>query len=182
MDLSEGIRSFPSHVSLIALKGSDETDLEIFAEEMRFLPARTTPLRAAEFRLGRRAAHRAHRRDWASTPANLARPHRDPLWPAGVVGSITHAGESAVAAVAFRSDAGGIGIDLKARDRYFSELETEIAGEEELVAVRQMEPPARKDATIETSAPKNRSTRPTIRGSGAFSGSKRPGSSLVVEA
>ena len=149
MDLSEAIRSFPSYVSFVALNGSEETDFEIFAEEERLLPRRTSPQRADEFRLGRRAAHLALKEIGCEPRPILRGPQREPLWPAGVVGSITHAGDHAIAAVARLSDAGGIGIDLEARDRYFPELETEITLEEEQAALSQMEGRAREDATIE---------------------------------
>jgi 4'-phosphopantetheinyl transferase EntD len=54
-----------------------------------------------------------------------------------------------LAAAAFLSDAGGVGIDLEDRGRFFPALATEIAGEDELAALGRMEGRARKDATIE---------------------------------
>lgn len=149
MDLSKAIRSFPSYVSLVALNGSEETDLEIFAEEERLLPPKTSPRRAAEFRLGRRAAHLALKAIGHQPRPILRGPKREPLWPTGVAGSITHAGDLAIAAVAHLSDVGGIGIDLEARDRYFPALGSEVAVEEELVVLGQMQGRARGDATIE---------------------------------
>lgn len=149
MDLSEAIRSFPSHVSVVALNGSDEGDFEIFAEEERLLPPRASLRRAAGFRLGRRAAHRALEALGHQPCPILRGPGREPLWPKDVVGSITHAGDDVIAAVAYRSDAGGIGIDLEARDRYFPDLGSEIAGEDELRALGRMEDRARENATIE---------------------------------
>lgn len=149
MDLSKAIRSFPSYVALVGLDGSEVTDFEIFAEEERLVPPRASPKRAADFRLGRRAAHLALE-EIGYEPKPIARgTNREPLWPAGVVGSITHAGSHALAAVARLSEAGGIGIDLEARDRYFPALGNEVAFQEELVALGQMEGRAREDATIE---------------------------------
>src|SRR3970040_1578684 len=107
MDLSEVIRSLPSNVSLVALDGSKEADFEIFAEEERLLPAKASPLRAAEFRLGRRAAHLALKAIGSEPQPILRGSQREPIWPPGVVGSITHAGNHALAAAAFRSDVGG---------------------------------------------------------------------------
>lgn len=149
MDLSDAISSIPSSVSLVVLDGSEIADFEIFAEEERLLPARTSPQRAAEFRLGRRAAHLALEELGDEPKPILRGPRREPLWPAGVAGSITHAGEHAIAAVVLLSDAGGIGIDLESRDRYFPALGDEIAVDEELVALAQMEGRAREDATME---------------------------------
>jgi 4'-phosphopantetheinyl transferase EntD len=149
MDLSEVIRSLPSHVSLIALDGSNEGDFEIFTDEERLLPATASPLRAAEFRLGRRAAHLALREIGFEPQPILRGSQREPIWPPGVAGSITHAGSHALAAAALLSDVGGIGIDLEDRGRFFPALETEIAGKEELAALGRMEGRAREDATIE---------------------------------
>jgi 4'-phosphopantetheinyl transferase EntD len=149
MDLSEVIRSLPSNVSLVALDGSNDADFEIFAEEERLLPATVSPLRATEFRLGRRAAHLALEEIGCEPQPILRGPQREPIWPRGVAGSITHAGSHALAAAAFLSDAGGVGIDLEDRGRFFPALATEIAGEDELAALGRMEGRARKDATIE---------------------------------
>lgn len=149
MDLSKAIRLLPSFVSLVVLDGSEETDFEIYAEEERLLPATTSPLRAAEFRLGRRAAHLALEKIGCEPQPVLRGNQREPLWPAGVVGSITHAGNHALAAAAFLSDAGGIGIDFEDRARFFPALDREIAVEDELIALGRMEGRAREDATIE---------------------------------
>lgn len=149
MNLSEAISSVPSIVSLVVLDSSDPTDFEIFSEEERLLPATTSPLKAAEYRLGRRAAHLALQAIGHEPQPILRGTRREPLWPAGVTGSITHSGEHALAAVANLSDVGGIGIDLESRDRFFPELGTEIAVAAELAALGRMEGRAREDATIE---------------------------------
>ena len=48
----------------------------------------------------------------SSTPV-LVGEHREPLWPYGIVGSISHKNDKAVAAVTWFSNASGIGIDLE---------------------------------------------------------------------
>lgn len=149
MHLSRAIRSFPSHVSCVVLNGSEVAGLEIFAEEERLLPPGTSPQRAAEFRLGRRAAHAALAAIGHQPGPILRGSQREPLWPAGFTGSITHGSDHAIAAVARRSQSGGIGIDLESRDRYFPSLDTEIAGEDELIALGRLEGGAREKATIE---------------------------------
>jgi 4'-phosphopantetheinyl transferase EntD len=149
MDLSEVTRSLPSNVSFVALDGSKEADFEIFAEEEGLLPATASPLRAAEFRLGRRAAHLALKAIGSEPQPILRGSQREPIWPRGVAGSITHAGHHALAAAGYLSDVGGIGIDLEDRGRFFPALETEIAGEAELAALARLEGRAREDATIE---------------------------------
>lgn len=149
MQLSTAIRSFPDHVSAVALDGSAQADAEIFAEEEELLPPRTSPRRAAEFRLGRRAAHLALDAIGYRPQPILRGPQREPIWPSGVTGSITHGGGNAIAVVGLRSESGGIGLDLEARDRYFPALATEIAVEDELIALGRMQERAREDATIE---------------------------------
>lgn len=148
MDLSKAIRLLPSNVSVVVLD-SDEADFEIFPEEERLLSSRTSPDRAAEYRLGRHAAHLALKEIGCEPRPILRGAKREPLWPGGVAGSITHTGDHAIAAVAYLSYVGGIGIDLEARDRYFPALGSEIAVEEELEVLGQMQGRAREDATIE---------------------------------
>jgi enterobactin synthetase component D len=73
------------------------------------------PSRRMEFVAGRACAQRALRTllpGFSGTvPIN---PDRDPRWPAGIVGSLTHSGTIAAAAVARASDALGLGIDVEA--------------------------------------------------------------------
>jgi len=42
--------------------------------------------------------------------------HREPVWPTGIVGSISHCGAVAAAAAARRDEIGGLGIDLEFAD------------------------------------------------------------------
>lgn len=69
--------------------------------------------RRAEFLAGRACAHRALGalgRDGVGVGRG---PAREPLWPPGVVGSISHAGDLAVAVAATDSHAWGLGVDLE---------------------------------------------------------------------
>lgn len=83
--------------------------------------------RREEYALGRACARQALRRigAWQNGPApqlpqatpqlpQAAPPAgRTPLWPAGLVGSITHSRGRAAAAVAWRHDMRGLGVDLE---------------------------------------------------------------------
>lgn len=149
MDLSKVRQSFPSGLSMVALDGSREMDFKLFAEEEQLLPAQTTPRRSAEFRLGRHAAHLALEEIGCEPRPILRGRRREPIWPPGVVGSITHDGNHVLAAAAWVSVAGGIGIDLEARGRYFPGLESAIATAGELAALSELEGRAREEATIE---------------------------------
>jgi len=90
----------------------------LFPEEDRLLSPRAAVKRRREFGLGRAAAHEAI----ASLLGVSSRPvgkgeHGEPLWPPGLVGSITHCGDTALAAVGRRADTAGIGIDLEQLSR-----------------------------------------------------------------
>ncbi|MBO0683164.1 MAG: 4'-phosphopantetheinyl transferase superfamily protein [Candidatus Dormibacteraeota bacterium] len=74
--------------------------------------------RRREYAAGRSCARRAlERLGWAGVPV-LSGPRREPIWPPGVVGSITHCEGYCAVAVAAQADVGGIGID--------SEVETAL--------------------------------------------------------
>ena len=78
--------------------------------------AGAVPKRRAEFVAGRRAARLA----MAALAPGLASarvdigPRREPLWPDGVRGAITHASGLAAAAVAWSDRVRGVGLDIEA--------------------------------------------------------------------
>lgn len=75
--------------------------------------ARAVPSRIAEFATGRSCAHQALDLLGVST-ATIGRGGRgEPLWPGGVVGSITHCEGLRAAAVARADDVAGLGIDAE---------------------------------------------------------------------
>ncbi len=76
--------------------------------------ANAVPVRRAEFIAGRTLARDAMRK-LGIPPSALPRlPDRTPAWPAGIIGSITHAGGHCAAAVAVRTGSlRSIGIDLE---------------------------------------------------------------------
>lgn len=75
--------------------------------------ARAVPSRVAEFTTGRSCAH--HALELMGVPtATIGRGGRgEPLWPGGVVGSITHCEGLRAAAVARAGDVAGLGIDAE---------------------------------------------------------------------
>jgi 4'-phosphopantetheinyl transferase EntD len=90
---------------------------ELGPEEQRCIP-RAGDKRRQEFRAGRHAAHSALRALGHAPPEIVAAKNGAPIWPSGVVGSISHSGKLgdgwAVAAVAPRTHAAGLGVDLEA--------------------------------------------------------------------
>jgi len=111
--LSDSLRDLlPAHV----LCATAPVELDRFDTPF---PAETAPLvnavakRRAEFSAGRRAAHEALTALGVPPAPLLPSPKRDPRWPDGVVGSIAHSGEWAIAAVARAGEPHGVGLDLE---------------------------------------------------------------------
>ena len=92
---------------------AEERVPELMPLEAALLSPRAVDRRRADFTRGRAAAHRALAA-LGQPDAPIGRGQRgEPLWPAGVVGSITHASGVAIAAVADCRDITGLGIDLE---------------------------------------------------------------------
>jgi 4'-phosphopantetheinyl transferase EntD len=72
---------------------------------------RATEKRQREFLAGRRCAAEALQCLGAGSTHVAMAEDRAPIWPDGVVGSITHTGDFAAAAVAWAADIAGLGID-----------------------------------------------------------------------
>ncbi|MEV4347746.1 4'-phosphopantetheinyl transferase superfamily protein [Actinoplanes sp. NPDC049596] len=77
------------------------------------LIARATEGRRREFITGRRSAREALRRLGFPPAPILTGPKRQPLWPDGVVGSITHCTGYRAAAVALATKVASVGIDAE---------------------------------------------------------------------
>lgn len=88
---------------------------------------RAVSARQTEFRLGRMAARRALAGLGVNAPVPMGA-DRAPVWPAGVVGSITHHDGIAVAVVAHQ---GALGLDLDGTAPLAPELVAEICRPEE---------------------------------------------------
>lgn len=75
--------------------------------------ASAVPARRAEFAAGRRAARRAMARLGYAPAAILTGADRAPVWPAGLIGSITHCDGHCMAVVAPTGAIRALGIDLE---------------------------------------------------------------------
>ena len=91
---------------------ADVSESELFPAEEALI-ARAVPKRRREFVAGRVCARRALARLGCEPMPLLAGPNREPLWPAGVVGSITHCEGFRAAVVARADDVPSIGIDAE---------------------------------------------------------------------
>ena len=105
---------FTGKVGFAALSLDSGISYDLQPEESSLVPAETSGNRKEQFRLGRAAAHLALKQiGFLDPPAVLRGKNREPLWPEGVSGSITHSGHWAIAAVVRHEFAAGIGIDLQ---------------------------------------------------------------------
>jgi len=104
-------RLLPPCVSAVAVRG-DIQDAILFPEEMALLE-RAAEARRAEFATTRHCARQALRRIGVADAPIVRGPKREPMWPAGVVGSITHCTGYRAAAVARASEMLTIGIDAE---------------------------------------------------------------------
>jgi enterobactin synthetase component D len=110
---------FPSWVAVVE-EWPDPDDGAAGAIDLAQLPpslAGAVPKRQREFLAGRRAARQALASldiAWAAAPLERG-PGGAPVWPAGVVGSITHTRGYVAAVAAKETDAVAIGVDAEAR-------------------------------------------------------------------
>lgn len=123
----------PAGVSWAMSEPVDEPGL-LFPKEAQSI-ARAVPNRRAEFTGGRVAARKAM---WALgvQPAAIEMAeNRAPIWPDGLVGSITHADEICMAIVGPSERYRGIGIDLEPDVPMDADLVSEICKPEDLEGV-----------------------------------------------
>ena len=106
-----------------------------FRPEEAKLTASAVPARQAEFAAGRALARAALAKIGGPDAAILRGPKREPVWPAGFTGSITHTRTYAAAAVARTTDAAAIGVDIEDWTRLRAKLEPSILTAEEIEAL-----------------------------------------------
>lgn len=107
-------RLFPPFVRGALMPAGDPKESP-YAEERRAV-AGASDSRRREFAAGRACAHAAlHAIGCDTGPVGMGT-RRQPLWPAGTVGSISHAGSLAGAVVARTDDARGLGFDVEVLD------------------------------------------------------------------
>jgi 4'-phosphopantetheinyl transferase EntD len=108
---------------------------------------RAVPSRVAEFAAGRLCARHALRACGVDGFALRVATDRQPIWPAGLIGSITHTAGLCVAAVARRGALVGVGIDSELIARASPEFLPRIGVASEIAWVRSL-PPAEQAAAI----------------------------------
>jgi len=125
-------------ISCVRVTEGDLTNFELHPLEVKALGESVSPKRQTDFSLGRCAARRAMEHLGVEMPGPVVRgEHREPVWPSGIVGSISHSGGLGVAAVGKQSDFSAIGIDIQQiEDRYSDELIARFADPDEFDWVR----------------------------------------------
>lgn len=124
----------PEQVTVVQLDHDVTEQVLLPAEEA--VIANAVPKRRAEFATVRHCARQALTALGAPAVAILPGPQREPLWPAGVVGSLTHCEGYRAAAVARQERTASIGIDAEIHDELpegVEELVT-VAGDRERLA------------------------------------------------
>lgn len=89
-------------------------------------------IRLRSFRHGRHCARLALQSLGAGEPAIARHKDRAPIWPAGIIGSIAHCDEAALAAVARQTDLPGLGLDVESRGDLEAAVEALICRPPEL--------------------------------------------------
>jgi len=110
-----------------------EPSLPLFPEELS-LVASAVDKRRLEFSCGRQCARAALRRLGLADSPLLSGSQREPLWPAGVVGSITHTKGLCLAAVGWERSYAGVGIDVEPALPLESSIARRIASDAEMSA------------------------------------------------
>jgi 4'-phosphopantetheinyl transferase EntD len=108
------VRGLAPISSGVAACRADPALLEGLSADERHLVVSASGPRRAEFAAGRTCAHRALAAIGREIPTIGRGPRRQPVWPAGVTGSISHTAEIAVAVAARRTEAvDGLGVDVE---------------------------------------------------------------------
>lgn len=109
----------------------EATDVALLPEEAAILSPAAVEKRRREFATGRTLARRALQRLGVAPVAIRVGAKRQPLWPEGVIGSITHCRGYCAAAVAFAADLCSIGIDAEVHDRLPGDVISHVTRPEE---------------------------------------------------
>lgn len=116
----------------------EDSDFALARIECPVLVSRSVVKRRAEFLNGRIAARAALRRMGMPDRPIAVGPDRAPVWPAGIVGSITHCASVAAAVTATREEAYGLGIDVEAIDRSLLDptIHAQVVSQDEIHTMR----------------------------------------------
>jgi 4'-phosphopantetheinyl transferase EntD len=104
---------FTNDIAFACISSNNGEYPAISAQEEKCLSAKASQKRREQFALGRKAAREAMENLGIAAPGPVLRNEsRQPIWPAGLVGSISHTDTIAVAAVTYPSRCESLGIDI----------------------------------------------------------------------
>jgi 4'-phosphopantetheinyl transferase EntD len=129
-------RILPDEVKVAATRG--ELEVELFAEEESAIE-RAVQKRRREFVTGRACAREALAQLGRPATPILPGPRGEPLWPAGIVGSITHCKGYRACAVAPATDLRALGIDAEPDEPLPDGLLSRVALPEERQLLRDLD-------------------------------------------
>lgn len=135
---ASGTRLLPTDVAWVETT-VDRAYVDLFPAEQH-VASRSSPQRSAEFATGRACARDALATLGLPAAAIPTGPAGDPVWPDGVLGSITHCVGYWAAAVALASSYDAIGIDAEPHLAVPQEVLHAVADPGELVALKAMPP------------------------------------------
>jgi 4'-phosphopantetheinyl transferase EntD len=141
----------PAGIAVVQARQSATLDA-LLAEE-RALVAAAVPKRVLEFATGRWCARKALEEKGIEGFPLLADANRAPVWPRGIVGSITHTDGFCAAAIGHRDAFAGIGIDAEIDGKVGRELWSDLFTIEEIDRLEHWSEPRRASmATVMFSA------------------------------
>lgn len=126
----------------------DRLDIDLFPSEREAL-GRAVEKRRREFTTGRACARQALRRLGAPVVAIPSGLHGEPLWPAGIVGSITHCPGYRACAVARSEAVTALGIDAEPNDPLPAGVLEEVGQSRELDLVGGWSPRTSQDDPVD---------------------------------
>jgi 4'-phosphopantetheinyl transferase EntD len=136
----------PAGVSVCELDGGAAVD-PLFPAEAASV-TRAVERRRQEFAGGRTCARRALAKLGLEPSPILSGPNREPVWPQGIVGSITHCEGYRAAVVAFASSLRTIGIDAEIDEPLPADTLRMVATPEEQAWLAWQEGPAHRDKLL----------------------------------
>lgn len=148
---------------------SEEYDLWLTPLEEASLGHRASGRRRLDFLIGRAAARRALEAAGHTDGEVLTDESGAPVWPDGLVGSISHSAGRAVAVVGSLSATPGIGVDMEHR-RAVDEIESLVAFGLELQWLQSQPDAVRADRLLELFAAKESLFKAVFPGYGRFFG------------
>ena len=109
---------FPDHISFCLLPIHSTSNQKLHPAEENYFSQLSSVSRKEHYRSGRICAGEVLSKLGTSGQPVLRDPQtREPFWPEGICGAITHSGNWAAAAAGKTSDVSGIGIDLEDLER-----------------------------------------------------------------